>query len=96
MISGRIPATGDFLIARGKSWIVENAEQTGPVQTLRLVSCEDDSQGETLQLALAAELQTQVVDTDDWSPLLTATFRSFSSWIRGSDLGSIPWRSRCA
>ncbi|HTV33202.1 MAG TPA: DISARM system SNF2-like helicase DrmD [Methylocella sp.] len=74
MTSDNIPATGDFLIARGKSWIVERAERTGPVQTLHLVSCEDDSQGEALQLALAAELQTQVVDLDDWSPLLTTGF----------------------
>ena len=56
------PRTGDFLIARGKSWIVEKTELSGPVETLHLVSCEDDSQGESLQLALEAELQTQVVD----------------------------------
>jgi len=36
---------GDFVFARGKSWIVEWAEKAGSVQTLHLVSCEDDSQG---------------------------------------------------
>lgn len=34
------PDAGDFILARGKSWIVERAERTGPLQTLHLVSCE--------------------------------------------------------
>jgi hypothetical protein len=37
------PEAGDFVAVRGKSWIVERAEKAGPVQTLHLVSCEDDS-----------------------------------------------------
>jgi hypothetical protein len=70
------PEQGDFVFARGKSWIVERAEKAGPVQTLHLVSCEDDSQGEAIQLAFATELQTQVLDPNDWSPLLTKTFEA--------------------
>jgi hypothetical protein len=72
--SNHSPHTGDFVVARGKSWIVERAERTGPVNTLHLVSCEDDSQGETLQLAMATELETRVIDPNDWSPLLSKTF----------------------
>lgn len=68
------PEAGDFVVARGKSWIVERAERAGPVHTLHLVSCEDDSQGEAIQFALGIELQTQVVDPNDWSPLLSRTF----------------------
>ncbi len=94
MTSGNIPATGDFLIARGKSWIVERAERIGPVPTLHLVSCEDDSQGETLQLALAAELQTQVVDLDDWSPLLTTSFERPQRL--GAYLRTTEWRTATA
>ena len=44
------PEPGDFVFARGKSWIVERAEKAGSVPTLHLVSCEDDSQGETISL----------------------------------------------
>jgi hypothetical protein len=46
------PEPGYFNFARGKSWIVERAERAGSVPTLHLVSCEDASQGETLQLAV--------------------------------------------
>jgi SNF2 family DNA or RNA helicase len=94
MISDNIPATGDFLIARGKSWIVERAERTGPVRTIHLVSCEDDSQGETLQLALAAELQTQVVNLDDWSSLLTTSFEGPQRL--GAYLRTTEWRTALA
>jgi hypothetical protein len=68
------PEPGDFVFARGKSWIVERAEKAGSVPTLHLVSCEDDSQGETIQLAFATEPQTQVLDPNDWSPLLVKSF----------------------
>lgn len=88
------PKVGDFLIARGKSWLVENDDRTGPVPTLHLVSCEDDSQGETLQLAPAAELQARVVDLDDWSPLLASGFegpRHLGAYLRATE-----WRSATA
>jgi hypothetical protein len=40
--TGQMPAApepGDFVFARGKSWIVEQAEKAGSVPTLHLVSC---------------------------------------------------------
>ena len=79
---GAAPEQGDFVFARGKSWIVERAEKAGSVQTLHLVSCEDDSQGEAIQLAFATELQTQVLDPNDWSPLLAGRTRLSASWSR--------------
>ena len=88
------PEPGDFVFARGKSWIVERAEKTGPVQTLHLVSCEDDSQGETIQLAFATELQTQVLDPNDWSPLLTKSFEGPQRL--GAYLRSTEWRTATA
>ncbi|MGO9743553.1 MAG: DISARM system SNF2-like helicase DrmD [Roseiarcus sp.] len=88
------PEPGDFVFARGKSWIVERAEEAGSVQTLHLVSCEDDSQGETVQLAFATELQTQVLDPDDWSPLLTKSFEGPQRL--GAYLRSTEWRTATA
>jgi ERCC4-related helicase len=94
MTSGKKAEIGDFLIARGKAWIVEKAASAGPVQTLHLVSCEDDSQGESLQLALSAELQTQVVDLNDWTPLLTNGFEGPEHL--GAYLRSTEWRTATA
>ena len=88
------PQAGDFVAVRGKSWIVERAEKAGSVQTLHLVSCEDDSQGETIQLAFATELQTQVLDPNDWSPLLTKSFEGPQRL--GAYLRSTEWRTATA
>jgi SNF2 family DNA or RNA helicase len=91
---GAAPEEGDFVFARGKSWIVERAEKAGSVQTLHLVSCEDDSQGEAIQLAFATELQTQVLDPNDWSPLLTKSFEGPQRL--GAYLRSTEWRTATA
>jgi SNF2 family DNA or RNA helicase len=88
------PEAGDFVAVRGKSWIVERVEKTGPVQTLHLVSCEDDSQGEAIQLAFAAELQTKVLDPNDWSTLLTTSFEEPQRL--GAYLRSTEWRTATA
>jgi len=91
---GAAPEQGDFVFARGKSWIVEKADEAGSVQTLHLVSCEDDSQGEAIQLAFATELQTQVLDPNDWSPLLTKNFEGPQRL--GAYLRSTEWRTATA
>jgi hypothetical protein len=64
------------------------------VQTLHLVSCEDDSQGEAIQLAFATELQTRVLDPNDWSPLLTKSFEAPQRL--GAYLHSTEWRTATA
>ncbi|WP_442755896.1 DISARM system SNF2-like helicase DrmD [Methylocystis sp. JAN1] len=92
--SSRIPQTGDFFVARGKSWIVESVERTGSVETIRLASCEDDSQGETLQLAVTAELQTEVLDLDDWGGVLAAGFEGPQRL--GAYLRTTQWRTATA
>src|SRR5271170_6072800 len=88
------PEPGDFVFARGKSWIVERAEKAGSVPTLHLVSCEDDSQGETIQLAFGTELETRVLDPNDWSPLLTNSFEGPQRL--GAYLRSTEWRTATA
>ncbi|MGT2503858.1 DISARM system SNF2-like helicase DrmD [Bradyrhizobium guangxiense] len=89
-----IPEVGSFISVRGKTWIVEGAEKKGPVQALTLISCEDDSQGEAIELAYAAELQPEVLDPNDWSSLLTRTFEGPQRL--GAYLRSTEWRTATA
>ena len=89
-----VPQVGSFVNVRGKTWIVEGAEKRGSVQALSLISCEDDSQGEALELAYAAELQTEILDPNDWSPLLTKTFEGPQRL--GAYLRSTQWRTATA
>ncbi len=89
-----VPEVGDFVAIRGKSWIVEGSEFLGPVRRLNLVSCEDDSQGETLHVAFATELDTRVLDPSDWSSLLTKTFEEPQRL--GAYLRSTEWRTATA
>jgi SNF2 family DNA or RNA helicase len=88
------PQVGSFVTVRGKAWIVEGAEQRGRVQTLTLISCEDDSQGEVIELAYAAELQPEILDPNDWSPLLTKGFEGPQRL--GAYLRSTAWRTATA
>ncbi len=89
-----IPQVGVFVKVRGKTWIVESYEQKGPVQAFTLISCEDDSQGEAIELAYAAELQPEILDPNDWSKLLTKTFEGpqrLSAYLRSTE-----WRTATA
>ncbi|MGJ5206127.1 DISARM system SNF2-like helicase DrmD [Bradyrhizobium sp. HKCCYLR20261] len=89
-----IPQIGSFLKVRGKSWLVEGSERRGPVDVVTLISCEDDSQGEAIELAYAAELQPEILDPNDWSPLLTRTFEGPQRL--GAYLRSTEWRTATA
>jgi SNF2-related domain len=89
-----VQAVGSFVTVRGKAWIVEGAEQRGPVQALTLISCEDDSQGEAIELVYAAELQPEILDPNDWSPLLAKTFGGPQRL--GAYLRSTEWRTATA
>src|SRR5258708_16081419 len=89
-----IPQVGAFVKVRGKTWIVEGSEKRGPVQSVTLISCEDDSQGEAIELAYAAELQPEIFDPNDWSPLLTKTFEGPQRL--GAYLRSTEWRTATA
>ncbi len=89
-----IPQVGSFLKVRGKSWIVERAERRGPVDVVTLISCEDDSQGEAIELAYGAELKPEILDPNDWSPLLTSGFEGPQRL--GAYLRSTEWRTATA
>ncbi|WP_315812474.1 DISARM system SNF2-like helicase DrmD [Bradyrhizobium sp. SZCCHNR2028] len=88
------PQVGSFLKVRGKSWIVEGAERRGTVDVVTLISCEDDSQGEAIELAYAAELRPEILDPNDWSPLLTSGFEGPQRL--GAYLRSTEWRTATA
>ncbi|MET4739474.1 ERCC4-related helicase [Bradyrhizobium japonicum] len=89
-----IPAVGSFVTVRGKNWIVEGSERRGPVDVVTLISCEDDSQGEAIELAYAAEIQPEILDPNDWSLLLTRTFEGPQRL--GAYLRSTEWRTATA
>ncbi|MET4259795.1 ERCC4-related helicase [Bradyrhizobium sp. S3.12.5] len=89
-----IPEVGSFVTVRGKTWILEGAQSRGPVDVVTLVSCEDDSQGEAIELAFSAELQPTILDPNDWSPLLTRTFEGPQRL--GAYLRSTEWRTATA
>lgn len=89
-----IPPVGSFVSVRGKTWIVEGAETRGPVEAVTLISCEDDSQGEGIELAYSAEVQPEILDPDDWSALRTKTFEGPQRL--GAHLRSTEWRTATA
>lgn len=89
-----IPEVGSFVTVRGKTWIVEGAERRVAVDVVNLISCEDDSQGEAIELAYSAELQPEIVDPNDWSPLLTRRFEGPQRL--GAYLRSTEWRTATA
>jgi hypothetical protein len=66
--------SGTFVRARGRTWFVEARSGPGTVKSASLVSVEDDSQGERLELNLEIEIDAQVVDPDDWSSLHETSF----------------------
>src|SRR5690606_38558520 len=80
-----------FVRARSTTWIVEARQDVGSVATLDLVSVEDDSQGDALRVAAAAEIDLELVDTSDWSGLLKSTFESPERL--GAHLRATEWRT---
>lgn len=85
---------GDFVRVRGKLWLVERADHIRSLSTVQLVSVEDDSQGEFLQLVLGPEIGSEVVNSNDWSPLLSKNFEAASRL--GAYLRATEWRTATA
>src|SRR3569832_118976 len=59
-----------------------------------LVCVEDDSQGEPLRIALDAEVGAQVLDPNDWSPLVQTSFEGPERL--GAYLRATQWRTASA
>jgi hypothetical protein len=82
------------LRTRSKTWIVEDCQTVGQIPTLDLVCIKDDSQGETLQIAIAPEIGAQILDPNDWSPLYQTSFEGpehLSAYLRATE-----WRTASA
>ena len=85
---------GCFLRARSKSWIVDQSRLLGTTSVLDLVSIEDDAQGESLQITLSPEIDAEIIDPEDWSPLLRTSFEGPDRL--GAFLRAAQWRSASA
>ncbi len=85
---------GDFLKARSKQWLITSLEQVGGITSVELVSTEDDGQGESIEVALNAEIGPQAIDPQDWSPLLYASFEAPERL--GAYLRATGWRTASA
>jgi hypothetical protein len=91
-VVGALP--GSFLRTRSKTWIVEDCQTMGQIPTLDLVCVEDDSQGETLQIAIASEIGAQILDPNDWSSLYQTSFEGPERL--GAYLRATEWRTASA
>ena len=85
---------GDFLHARSKTWLVEDARAVGNLAVLDLVSAEDNSQGEAISLVLRPEVGAQPFDPNDWSLLLRSSFDDPERL--GAYLQATEWRTASA
>lgn len=63
-----------FVQARSKTWFVESSSIIQGIPTLGLVSVEDDSQGETVEITLGSEIDARFLDPEDWSSLQKTKF----------------------
>ena len=77
-----------------KHGLLKGPRKQVPCQRCISFLAEDDSQGETLQLAFATELETRMLDPNDWSPLLTESFEGPQRL--GAYLRSTEWRTATA
>ena len=83
-----------FLKARSKTWFVDGRGTIGQTPVLDLVSVEDDSQGEAIRLTLGPEVGVEVIDPQDWSPLLHTSFEGPERL--GAYLRATEWRTASA
>ncbi|MEE7506812.1 DISARM system SNF2-like helicase DrmD [Methylobacterium mesophilicum] len=85
---------GSFVKARSKTWLVESVEEANGVPLVDLVSVDDDSQGETLRLTLSPEIGVEIIDSQDWAPLLHTSFEGPDRL--GAFLRATEWRTASA
>lgn len=86
--------SGTFVRARGRTWFVEAGSDLGAIRSASLVSVEDDSQGDRLDVSLDAEIDAQVIDPEDWSSLYETSFEGPERL--GAYLRSTEWRTASA
>jgi hypothetical protein len=80
-------ATGDFIEARGRHWLVDAVIEGAPTRH-RLVCIDDDAQGEAAEMCLDAELSVRRPTDDAWGHLGAATPadpRALGAHLRGTE-----------
>lgn len=85
---------GRFVRTRSTAWLVEGVKSIAGVETLDLVSVEDNSQGDALTVVPTAEIDLTAVDTSDWSVQLRTTFEDPARL--GAHLKTTEWRTATA
>lgn len=85
---------GQFLRVRSTTWLVEAVGRSATVDSLDLVSVEDDSQGDMLRVAPGAEVDLLPVDLSDWSDQIRPTFEDPARL--GAHLKTTEWRTATA
>lgn len=85
---------GRFVRTRSTAWLVEGVKSIAGVETLDLVSVEDDLQGDALTVVPTAEIDLTAVDTSDWSVQLRTTFEDPARL--GAHLKTTEWRTATA
>ncbi len=85
---------GSFVRARAKTWLVEGVEGGHATPVISLTSVDDDSQGEALRITLSPEIGLEVIDPQDWSPLLSKSFEGPDRL--GAFLRATQWRTASA
>ena len=64
----RAPITGEFVEARGRLWLVEDAPVIGSGPGSHVLSCiDDDAQGETARVLWDAEIGARSRDKESWT-----------------------------
>ena len=86
-------ATGDFIEARGRRWLVEDVLNGSP-QRHRLICIDDDAQGEMLDVNLAAEVAAGPLIGDGWVALAEA--QPDDPIMLGAHLRATRWRTASA
>jgi ERCC4-related helicase len=84
---------GDFVEARGRRWLVDDVISGSPDRH-RLICVDDDAQGETLDVTLAAEIAATKVVEDGWNEL--AGSQPDDPITLGAHLRAIRWRTASA
>lgn len=86
---------GEFVRARGRTWLVESVDgKERELERQRLICVDDDAQGDVLELCLGAELSVRLPSADPWSVLVEGGLND--SDVLSAHLSAIKWNSSTA
>ena len=83
-LSGTLPAPGQVVRCRTRTWLVESVEPS-PHGAKVALACLDDAQGDAIEVIWDLELDTEIVDREAWQKIGRKGFddpRYFSAFLR--------------